>query len=386
MKISSIRFAMNTIQWGTVLALLVLQVLLIIHSQEIRQCHDALNADPNLCSASAFTAEVASTNLDGDMTSNVKDKKKSMFLRWDYDVLIKSEEELKCMIRYSFEYYGVKKVEALDAMIDVVQKAMPENPFHNFHHVSAVVHSSFVMLALGGADKYLTKEEALVVQLAGLFHDLYHPGHDNAMEVKMQSKYAKKYHNESVLENVSIDAAVNDILREYGFEFMSENFDTISHSGNAIEALKQLILYTDMKKHNEVCNMLEGFTKRCLLRGDNGELPLASDRRILMFSLLHIADLSNTAHPDFEVARKWAGRIREEFKSQAKAEIELNLPVNPMMTNLDDELSMASGQVAFIQFIRSIFLTIGTLTPALQTMSERLANNLLQWDEITRNN
>lgn len=51
--------------------------------------------------------------------------------------------------------------------------------------------------------------------MGALVHDLEHPGHTNAFEIKTDSILAKKYDNESVLENNSISVTL-DIIKKPG--------------------------------------------------------------------------------------------------------------------------------------------------------------------------
>ena len=65
--------------------------------------------------------------------------------------------------------------------------------------------------------------------MSALVHDVAHPGHTNAFEIKTDSNLAKKYNNESILENNSISVTL-DIMKKAGsnlFENMTAQEETL---------------------------------------------------------------------------------------------------------------------------------------------------------------
>jgi hypothetical protein len=210
------------------------------------------------------------------------------YLSWDYDILAQSEKNLKDLIRFTFQYYGASNIDELDHIVDAVETEMRDNQYHNFHHVASVVHSSFMMLTLGGADNILNKEEAMVLLLSALMHDIGHPGHNNDYEVKTKSKLAWTYDNQSVLENYSIDCGIQ-ILNTHGKSFTESNFG--SGHIDAIESIREAILFTDMSKHNDLTMMLENLV---IDRREKASSPMDdSERQLVINCLLHAADISN---------------------------------------------------------------------------------------------
>merc|ERR1712060_816885 len=74
-------------------------------------------------------------------------------------------------------------------------------------------------------------------------------------------------------------------------------------------------------------------------------------RRNLTGAMLHSADISNPLVPKFEVCRKWAESITEEFVNQYKREIELSLPPTQMWATVDKPLGFYKSQGGFINFM-----------------------------------
>ena len=300
--------------------------------------------------------------------------KNDRYHRWDLDILSQSTSELKDMIHYTFQYYNSTALNELDDIVDQVEKEMKDNPFHNFHHVATVVHASFMMLTNGGADTVLNKQESLILLLSALMHDIGHPGNNNDYEVKIKSKLAEIYDNESVLENYSIERGI-EILNSHGKEFLTSNFGTKYHS--VFNSLTEAILFTDMSRHGDLTSKLKTFIAE---RAGNSPAPMdAMERQFVINVLLHAADISNPALYDFQTTRDWGIRIREEFTLQVMKETTNGLTVNPMMTNLDGDEALANFQIGFGNFISTFFKDIGDLLPQLKFLNENITINSERW-------
>lgn len=79
-----------------------------------------------------------------------------------------------------------------------------------------------------------------------------------------------------------------------------------------------------------------------------------------MGTLLHSVDISNPLLPEFDLSRKWAERINEEFIYQYQNELKLGLPETKMWASLLSNSGFYKSQVGFIDFIVSPLWTVVT--------------------------
>lgn len=93
--------------------------------------------------------------------------------------------------------------------------------------------------------KTYSDEDLTYYLIAGITHDVNHPGTNNIYEVKMKSELAKVAENDAVLEKMHLQTFLN-ICKS------NPEFDIISKSSNpqkTKEKITRAILATDMAKH-----------------------------------------------------------------------------------------------------------------------------------------
>jgi hypothetical protein len=71
--------------------------------------------------------------------------------------------------------FGVTE-STLRAFLLQVHTAYLPNPYHNFTHAFDVAHAIFVTLVAFDARKYLRPIDVLALMIAGITHDVGHPG------------------------------------------------------------------------------------------------------------------------------------------------------------------------------------------------------------------
>lgn len=307
---------------------------------------------------------------------------------WDLDILKQSKENLVDIILQIFVYYNLCERfgipdSTLRNMIVTVQEHMPDNPYHNFHHVASVVHFSFLILSVGEADRYLTDRDIFAILFATLIHDLDHPGNNNGFEVKTQSQLALKYGNESILENYAIDSA---------FKLMNEDVDlnVFNNVGGddseyIMNAIRNAVLYTDMSKHFELM-------KRVMTLADKGPVSCAileedeAARQTLIQLIVHASDISGPGLPVFELFQNWSVRVCDEFSQQVDKERKIGLEVTAMMAGLDNEFSIATSQVDFIRiFALPCLEIVAILFPGTSSIVTNCLDNSRIWQGIADN-
>mmetsp|Transcript_99822 Transcript_99822/g.303047 ORF Transcript_99822/g.303047 Transcript_99822/m.303047 type:complete len:229 (+) Transcript_99822:1-687(+) len=95
--------------------------------------------------------------------------------------------------------------------------------------------------------------------------------------------------------------------------------------------------------------------------------------------LLHFSDISNPTKP-FDICKRWAWRIVDEFFLQGDQEKELGIIVQPL--NDRDKVNKPYSQVGFIEFFVApfAFATV-RLLPPLAACTDQMMLNLNSWCE-----
>jgi high affinity cGMP-specific 3',5'-cyclic phosphodiesterase 9 len=255
-------------------------------------------------------------------------------------------------------------------------------PYHNLTHAFSITQFLFaVFYSSSEIKKALTPVDVLAIFAAAPCHDIDHPGNNNAWEVATQSELAIRYKDTSVLENHH--AAI-------GLEIMSDMltnlFGTLSpeQTQEVRETFVHAILQTDMALHFKMVDQLKEV--QALKKDVPFSKESLTERRYLLGMLLHSVDISNPLLPDFELSRKWAERINEEFLNQYRNELRLGYPVTKMWSALDTNKGFFDMQVGFINFIVTpLWSVITDIYEQLESKShlmKNLADNKYTWQKL----
>jgi len=324
--------------------------------------------------------------------------------------------------------------EMLDFIIDVDQGYL-ETAYHSFLHAVDVVAVLYYMLTDLGAGKHLSSMDCIVLLIAGLCHDVGHPGLNNLYQINARTELAKRYNDQSVLENHSCALTAkfltkHKLLRNVHkcSEYMGMNPKEVdSHLRSMIQ---KTILATDMAFHFDLLeqfnNIMESTWSSCSSENSGDETdqsfptspassvssslescsPIsfspprqafgynvdssprssivitldAEQRQLWLNVLIHAADLSNTVRP-WEIAKKWSDLVVEEFFLQGDLEKKNKLPVSP---NMDREqahqcqISLGFGDLVVKPYFERFALF---LYPA-KIFLEMLADNREAWEGV----
>ena len=354
----------------------------------------------------------AGTPTTTSSTSGEQPKKLTIddLMRWDFDPLSYPSEDLVPALSLALAHFDLPARLHLDVgAIDAFSRAVmgrhgsPTSvPYHNWHHGVSCLHVAFCLLTLGGASAYYPDDdegggvEIFALLTAAIVHDVDHPGHNNDLEVKRRSDLARRYDGRAVLEANSVDVTFGRILPEGGpgldifRPFDEHNVDeedvekggggaaATAHTRTSREAVmglvRDLVLATDPAGHGDmVQTILAGVANDADVSTDgNGKAKGGaywdrtdpSSRALLSRLIIHAADISNPASPDFAVARDWCQRISEEFRAQARAERAEGLPVTAFMDGLADEYQVARQQLGFYEYMAlPLYRVIGLTLP-----------------------
>ncbi|CDS14201.1 hypothetical protein LRAMOSA06371 [Lichtheimia ramosa] len=361
----------------------------------------------------------------------------------DYTLLDKSRSEIYGMILGSvqrlhiFNALDITPSDFLDFLIDVDLGYLP-NPYHSFYHAADVSLVLYHMLVHCEVRNYLSGLDVAALFIAGLCHDIGHPGYNNNYQVKLKTELAIRYANKSVLESYSCTLAM-DLLSKHkllrNVEQASRRQSIPTTEDRFRTSIIKMILATDMVFHYELqenfASLLEimvdrdehqgGSTDHCFHSGDNNNTnsnhdnntcghmkdifesdtsPLCNfqsqtffddgassplqpkfldhqERQMLCQIILHAADISNALRP-WSICSKWSELVCEEFFRQGEMEKKHGLPVSPNMDK--DQVKQTTIGLQFGDFVVSPYFEIfAAMFPKAEHLLTILKTNRQEW-------
>lgn len=291
---------------------------------------------------------------------------------------------LDLITRYSID------TDALGNWITAIAEAYNgENPYHNWRHGFDVFQFSYMAINAGQSGKFFNFQDILAMYSAHLSHDVGHTGTNNGFLVKTGHELAVRYNDVSVLENMHASVFFTT-LRQPGKNFLS---GLKSHDFSVLRPkVIDSILATDMSKHFELVDRFSARVSKDTA-GDNPfttntkndrERQKASkgDRRMLMQAFTHMADLGHCCRP-WNIHKHLVVNLEQEFFAQGDRELELGLPVMPLMNRSKD--SAAASQEFFLdKLVRPLCEPFTHfLIPAVgDVLVENLSSNKRRWTEL----
>ncbi|KAJ9063919.1 hypothetical protein DSO57_1035896 [Entomophthora muscae] len=253
--------------------------------------------------------------------------------------------------------------------VKAVEAGYLSNPYHSFHHavdVCVVIFFTLIDLGLGAR---LSTEDILALMLAGLCHDIGHPGVNNMYQVNAKTELAEAFNGVSVLENYSCQLTKN-ILEKHRLLRNSET--------DVEECVMEYILATDMAFH---FSKVEELNQLLLEWPQEGQVPRKS-RRQLCGTILHAADISNAVRP-WPLCKAWSDMVINEFFQQGDLERRNDLPVSPNM----DRGCSSQAQIALdfdAYIITPFFEALASLFPDSKVFLQHLHSNRKRWTVLNR--
>ena len=306
-------------------------------------------------------------------------------LSWGFDALSYDKEYLVPVVLIIFGQYDLLERFEIDgdvmtACATEIMNMHAECSYHNWYHAVSAMHQAFLLLKIGGADRYIhDDQERLALLLGALIHDLDHTGFNNDFEVKSKSELAQTYAGVSVLENHSISATFNLLSKPE-----MDIFNNLSDDDRScvIYFMKEVILATDPAHHSALTKELSDLVQSCRY-SQTFESSDPDSRLLLGKVIMHASDISNPVHENFIVAKDWCARVTAEFSYQAEMEKAQGLPVTPFMEGLDTEYKVAKLQIGFFQFmVQPLFKLLGVLLPDTAHLERNGVRNSEQYQKI----
>ncbi|KAI9306582.1 hypothetical protein BJ944DRAFT_46190 [Cunninghamella echinulata] len=145
-----------------------------------------------------------------------------------------------------FTSLGITSSAFLDFLIDIDRGYLP-NAYHSFMHAIDVTYVLYHIIYEYDISTYLTPVDIVLLFIAGLCHDIGHPGLNNNYQVNMNTDLAKRYDNHSVLESHSCALSLELIDKHHIFDHIT----TLTVEEAKLKLVK-MILATDMIFHYEL--------------------------------------------------------------------------------------------------------------------------------------
>lgn len=247
---------------------------------------------------------------------------------WSFDIWFVKEttgRSISIVGQYLFERYSLGKRfsipgSVLERYLNSLEFHYRENPYHNACHGADVMHSFIYFVNNSEMHRFITPIETMSCIIAGLGHDVGHPGLTNRYLITTRDPMAIQYNDISVLESMHCSIVYKFLMDpEHNlFESLS-NEDWITSRKIIIE----MILSTDMSKHFEI---LGRFKTRALNLCDIN-LEKIDDKLLFFATGLKCADIGHSAKYT-DLHQKWTAMVLEEFFKQGDLEKAKNIPVS----------------------------------------------------------
>ncbi|KAF8934412.1 hypothetical protein BGZ47_010378 [Haplosporangium gracile] len=156
---------------------------------------------------------------------------------------------------------NITEGELLDFIIDV-DRGYLATYYHSFFHAADVTAVLYRILLDMNASQYLSKPDMAALLLAGLCHDIGHPGLNNLFQVNAKTDLVKQHGETSVLEKYSCSLAMDLVDKHKLFRNIGSSPTGFLPEGNHAteqsmkESMVKAIMATDMSFHYDMLNNL----------------------------------------------------------------------------------------------------------------------------------
>eukprot|EP00727_Mastigamoeba_balamuthi_P011621 m51a1_g7081 putative 3 5 -cyclic nucleotide phosphodiesterase (830) ;mRNA; f:3650-7111 len=274
----------------------------------------------------------------------------SDFDRWSFDVWRLEEQPhplvavaMEALSRHGLVDHFHMNEDVLTAFLKRIEGLYLSVPYHNVLHacdVTQAVHS----LLCSNTGLGLDPLEHLALLLSAVYHDVGHPGKNNAFQIEAETDLAMLYNDSSVLENYHL-SVLACLTPEQQREFRRMSISLI------------------MGQFNALC------------QASGGELLLeesAENRMTVMKAIIKLADVNNVSRTR-KVMLPWAHRIFEEQLRQGDEEGRMGLPMSVYTDRRTARIERL--QANFAQFVTIPMLrTLGTVLAIEEPLGNLLEN------------
>ncbi|XP_045449817.1 cAMP and cAMP-inhibited cGMP 3',5'-cyclic phosphodiesterase 10A-like [Melitaea cinxia] len=263
------------------------------------------------------------------------------FRSYDYHISEGSKEDMPGLVCYmyieAFADVHFERHILADFALTILQ-CYRDNPYHNAEHAFCFTHTMYLILINNSG--YFDFVETAALMLAGLCHDLDHPGYNNNFLSLCKHPLAQMYKS-SILEYHHYFLA-KKVIEDKNLLGMLSTADR----DRILQEIKYNILCTDLAVYFQVRAQLTPLLAECSF--DWADI---SHRKLLKGILMTTSDLSGSCKP-FGVSKGIAECVYEEFYNQGDQEREMGYTPLSMM----DRRRSANQPAEQIQFLSVVVL------------------------------
>ena len=348
-------------------------------------------------------------SLLNDINFNPKSILEKDFNIFEFEKKVGHYNVLPIMGRVMLDSFGliddkIMPTEKLDSfLVSVANQYFRTTLYHNSLHGADITATICIYFNNSNAEEIChTKAiDLFSIIIAGLGHDIGHPGLTNNFQVNSLSEMAITYNDNSCLENYHLSKLFKTLRRDETniFEKLStQDFKKIR------KKMISEILATDMAIHGKILNNIRskipeyllqenntdnvdnetGHKKFELITDINNEITTNEEQQALFDYFIHSADLAHNTKK-FSISLKWVELLSEEFWLQGDKEKKMNLSVSFLCDR--DNTDVPKSQVGFIGgFIIPTFNFLIIMFPSLSFTVENAKNNLNEWQKLVNEN
>jgi len=271
-------------------------------------------------------------------------------------------------------------------LLELQRNYSPDNSYHNFHHACDVTHMMFVLIRSVHSfrTEYLEQRDLLALMVAAIAHDTGHRGVSNAHIVATRDPLAITYNDMSVQENMHLALLFHICANTPGANILeglsAEDFKYVR------ALIIDLVLSTDMSKHFDMIGQLKALSvaSQGLGKAAGGCTAglQAPDVRLLLNSLMHLADLANSCVCPAQ-SSQWSLNVIREFFSEGTMQRELGMPPAPLMDS--GKCYVPGSQLDFLNFVvRPLIIVMAVNLPELSYLAHACLRNYAFWLSVVR--
>lgn len=275
------------------------------------------------------------------------------------------------------------------SFVEAIRLGYNKVHYHNEKHGADVYHTLFIIVNYSeNFEKKMkfTRFETFTLLVAGLCHDLGHPGYNNNFHINSLSSFAVTYNDHSVLENYHASEAIKLLLNnDFNFLENLQKNDFKKFRKQFIEC----ILATDMIYHTKLNTLIKNrLDSNNIVLGTNIDKLIPEDENMMeahqdvLNFLLHTADIAHNAK-NFDISKIWVYNLMEEFWNQGDAEKSMDIPVSFLCDR--DTADIPKGQIGFLSYIIvPSFKILTNMFPNLIFYEHDIEKNIEKWTNYSQ--
>ncbi|XP_026192228.1 uncharacterized protein LOC34621057 [Cyclospora cayetanensis] len=272
---------------------------------------------------------------------------------------------------------GLCSEQTLAKFLKAVDKHYLCVPYHNALHGLMVAQKTYALLNLVSLVKSRQARDMALIIVAGLCHDIGHPGRNNALFSNAMEPLALLYNDRAVLENYHACLTFKTLEKQDCDIFVTlKTREYLMVRTQIIE----LILATDMKGHFETVSRF-----RVRRSAPDFDLFSEDDFWFLVRMFIKASDISHCG-VEWGQHFEWCQRVLNEFYDQGDEERLRCLPISPLCDR-EKHGDAAKSQMGFINFVaKPLFDELaavdisGTVEKEVMT---NLRSNASRWEALS---